>query len=439
MFEFMSESFRKDSLGQLDLLTMLTDLSPRSFLVFQRSILGFLFVVGLNLCLSDTVRAAQLLGAANDYNVFTLGDFTQQGTDSLGRVAVGGKFDPGGTVGNPSLNGSGSYSVASNNPNQAGIANLVVGGNYRNGSTTINGNMVVGGTASVDGTVTGKLSVIGDLTRGYGQQGGDVSGGHDIFYTGPDGVLSRITATRNVTIGGGGAFAGGVYYGGTFTNNNNFSPITSHFVSPAPVPPTLPINFASEAAFLKTLSGKLDALSSTGTTTFTGNSAINTNGALSFFGTHSSQDIFHVNTADLAHTYSLSITGVAGETIVINIDGAAASMSNFGMSLSGVDRQHVLFNFYNGANTSTFTTTGVGIQGTVLAPFTNINFAGGNIDGTIIGNTIQGSGESHEFLFLGNVTFGPSSVSTPEPTTFVSGILGTLAAGILAYRRRNSV
>ena len=395
--------------------------------------------------LSLTAHAGQLLGTASNYNVFTLSNFTQQGTDSLGRVAVGGKFDPGGTISSSSLNGSGSYSVASNNPNQPPIANLVVGGDYRNGNTTINGNVVIGGTASVVGTVTGTLGVVGNLTRGYGQQGGDVLGGQDINYTGASGSLSKVTASQNLTMGGGGYFTGSVYYGGTFTNNNSYKPFsgTANFVTPAPAAPTVPINFATEASILRTLSGNLDALTSTGTATFTGNSATNTLGAITLKGTHSDQDIFHISAADLSHANSFTITGVAGETVVVNVDGSAASMSNFGFFLNGVDRQHVLLNFYNLGNTSTLSSNGVGIQGTVLAPFTAINFAGGNIDGTIIGNTIEGSGESHEFLFQGNVTFGtvapPNATSTPEPTTLVSAGLGILMDALVAGKRRRKV
>lgn len=380
---------------------------------------------------------AGLLGTANNYNVFTLSNFTQSGTDSLGRVAVGGKFDPGGTINSSYLDGSGSYSVASNQPNNPSIDNLVVGGDYRNGSTTINGNVGIQGNASVEGTVTGTLKVGGDLTRGYGTQGSNVLAGGNINYTGPSGSLN-ITSVGNLSIGGGGYLNGNIYYGGTFTNHDSYIPFSgtsNHVTLPAPV---LPINFVSESSFLKTLSGKLDALGTTGNVNFTGNTSNHMLGALILTGTNTQQDIYHITGAMLSNTNSFTITGKAQETVVINVDGPLASMSNFGFTLNNVDRQHILFNFYNGGNATTLTSNGVGIQSSVLAPFTDINFAGGNIDGTIIGRTIRGGGESHEFLFQGNVQFPDSTIATPEPATVVSASLGLLGVAAFAFRRRRT-
>jgi hypothetical protein len=42
------------------------------------------------------------LGAANGYNAFVLGNFTESGTDSVGAIAVGGNFAPPGTAVSPS-------------------------------------------------------------------------------------------------------------------------------------------------------------------------------------------------------------------------------------------------------------------------------------------------------------------------------------------------
>ncbi|WP_406697627.1 choice-of-anchor A family protein [Singulisphaera sp. Ch08] len=79
---------------------------------------------------------AAMLGPAQDYNVFILGDATQTYTDSEGRVAIGG---------NASYTG---YSVASKLPTNTANA-LVVGGNLVFSSGTINGDLHVGGTSSL--------------------------------------------------------------------------------------------------------------------------------------------------------------------------------------------------------------------------------------------------------------------------------------------------
>ena len=344
---------------------------------------------------------AGILGSAGDYNVFTLGDFTEQGTDSIGRVAVGGKFDPGGTVGSSVLNGSGSFTVASGNPSStAATPNLVVGGDFRNSGTSLNGDAWIKGNA---------------------------------FFHTPT-VSGNITTGGNLTADSGGFVNGNISYAGTLSNNEGYKfygGTSTHLSSP----PAAPFSFATEGANLKQLSSTLDGMKSTGTTSFTGNAATHTMGGLTLTGTNSHQDIFHVNGADLALANSLVINAVAGETVVIDINGSVDQMVAFGINLNNIDNHHVIYNFSNATN---LTFNNIAVEGTVLAPFADINFVGGNIDGTMIGNSIKGGGEFHSFLFNGNVNLplgaNPLVSPVPEPSTLVTAFIGLLSVWL--YRRR---
>lgn len=94
-------------------------------------------VCAVALALSVGAASAANLGVANDYNVFVLGDASQQWTDSEGSVAIGG---------NATYQG---YGVASSSANSLGIG-LAVAGNldYQNGQV-FNGNVYVGGSAHI--------------------------------------------------------------------------------------------------------------------------------------------------------------------------------------------------------------------------------------------------------------------------------------------------
>jgi choice-of-anchor A domain-containing protein len=351
-----------------------------------------------SITVSGSTASAGLLGAANNYNVFTLGDFTQSGTDAIGRVAVGGKFDPGGTVGSGLLDGNASYTVASGNPaSTTATPNLVVGGNFRNSGTSLNGSALIGGNAFFHTpTVSGNITTGGDLTA---DSGGFVNG--SISYAG--------TLHNN---------EGYKFYGGTATQLN--------------APPTFPFSFATEGAYLKSLSTQLGAMAGTGSVVFTGNAGTNTLGGLTLTGTNAKQDIFHVSGADLALANSLTINAVAGETIVIDIDGATDKMTSFGITLHNIDNQHVLYNF---TGATSLTLNSIGVRGSILAPLANINFAGGNIDGTIIGQSIKGVGESHSFLFTGNIDVPPTPSAVPEPATYATAVIGLLGAGWFSRRK----
>ena len=313
---------------------------------------------------SLTLASFVNLGPAGDFNVFIFNDNTQSGSDAEGRVAVGGNAL------------FGQFSIASSMG--AGTDNLIVGGNMTNSDNTLKGGLLVNGNVTWNNpTITGRVAINGNANfPGFGGQIG-----------------------TPVTVGG------------TYSAPNYY-PVPTVGTTP------LPFVFSDVADYLTDLSDFLAAQPINGSTTFNSNNIILTGGDAAF-------NNFYLTTAQLTAGTGVTINAPAGSTVVVNIDGSAATFANQGIFLNGVDKQHVLYNF---SNASTLGMSGIGVLGSLLAPRADVNFGYGNIDGTLIANNITGPGESHHFLFQGNL---PPIV--PEPST---AVLMSLMAFMTVARRR---
>src|SRR5206468_696104 len=102
---------------------------------------------------------------------------------------------------------------------------------------------------------------------------------------------------------------------------------------------------------------------------------------------------------------------------------------NNGISIVGTDKQHVLFNF---PQATTLNTNGIGINGSLLAPLAAVNFASGNIDGTLIAQSVSNNGEAHNLPFQGNLHL----TAVPEPASLALMLLGGVGLAVRARRRR---
>ncbi|BAY92558.1 MULTISPECIES: choice-of-anchor A family protein [unclassified Tolypothrix] len=301
-------------------------------------------LVTLSVGISQKANAAGL-GIASSYNVFSLGNVTQQYTDIEGKLAAGGNINFVGGLGSKLANNSGNVVVAGQN--------LTLSNSQVN-----HGNAVYGGVANVASNV------------GF-----------------PNGTLSKGN----------------------------------------------PIDFNAAAAELRSLSQSLASLTPTGKTT------VQSWGAINLAASGSAFNVFNLSGADVSKTNYFEIKADANATVVINISGTNVSMQNFGFNIIGTDKQKVIYNFYEATN---LTASGIGIQGSILAPLANFNFNNGQVNGNVIVGSLTGNGESHNYLFNGNLYTPPTTPSqpkrVPEPTPLVGlGLIATLLG--LSLNKRHQV
>jgi len=293
------------------------------------------FMLILSLGLSQKANATGL-GVASDYNVFTLGNFSEQYTDVEGKLAAGGNITfVGNSIGTKLAANSGNVVVAGNNLTLS------------NGQVN-HGNIAYGGTASISG-------------EGL-----------------PNGTVTKSS----------------------------------------------PIDFSAAGQELNSLSQNLASLSANGTTKVQ-------YGGITLTGTNSQLDIFNLNASTLSSANNFTINSVAGSTVVVNISGTNVSLQNFGFNIEGTDKQHILFNFYQATS---ITASSIGVEGSILAPLASFAFNNGNVEGNVIVNSLTGNGESHNYLFQGNL---PST--SPKRVPESQNLLGLgLIAGILGLSHRRT-
>ncbi|MEH2301905.1 MAG: choice-of-anchor A family protein [Nostoc sp.] len=276
----------------------------------------------VTLALGFSARAnAVELGAASDYNVFVLGDISQQYTDIEGKLAAGGNVNFVGGLGSKLSGNSGNVVVAGQN------LTLSNGQVYH-------GNAVYGGTANVASNV------------GF-----------------PQGTLSK----------------------------------------------GKPIDFNEAGKELRGLSQYLATLTPTGKTTVQSWGGINLSGSGTAF------NVFNLAGSSVSKANSFGISGDANSTVVVNISGKDVSLQNFGFNIAGTDKQKVIYNFYEATN---ITASGISILGSILAPLANFNFNNGQVNGNVVVASLTGNGESHNYLFNGDLPDVPTKYYTPpKPPT----------------------
>jgi choice-of-anchor A domain-containing protein len=130
------------------------------------------------------------------------------------------------------------------------------------------------------------------------------------------------------------------------------------------------------------------------------------NGVITLVGTDPELNVFELDGTVLANANAFSIQVPDESTVLVNISGTDVTMANMGFEVqggmcrgAGGDMCHnVLYNFYEA---ETLNISGIGVQGSVLAPHADLTFSGGNIDGQVIVNNLTGDGEFHPYYFTG--------------------------------------
>lgn len=313
------------------------------------------------------------LGVANDYNLFIFQNVTSSNSDTEGRLAIGGDA----TFSN--------YDFAGHIGNYTGT-NVVVGGKYETTGGQLHGTGVVNGIVKLHNPTV------------YGDVKGNQSVAFDQY----------------------GTVNGNVKYGTTYSKGNTTVSGTASAGTTA-----LPFSFSTEQSNLTALSTSLKNLTANGTVTYQ-------YGGLTLVGTSATRNVFNVPGSQLNNCNSFVLQVPAGSTVVVNVNGTTDRMQYFGFSYTGAARNYVLFNFHQATSLSF---SGIGIEGSVLAPLAAVTFSNGNLNGTLIANSMTGSGQFNWYPFLGNLGLGGGGSSpalasltiTPATVTGGTSTIGTVA------------
>jgi choice-of-anchor A domain-containing protein len=235
------------------------------------------------------------------------------------------------------------------------------------------------------------------------------------------------------TVNNGGIFAGGnvelgnhgIYGSVTANGTVNFTAggtITGSVNQNAGV--AGPVDFGAEFDYLKWVSGSLSSMTANGTTTVMRYAR----NQITFTGTDD-VNIFSLSGADLNNASNVNFNIGADDIAIVNVSGTIDNFMALGLSGYEGKQGNILYNFYEATN---MTIQNIGLKGSVLAPYANVNFNSGHIDGTLIANSLSGSGEFHQYEFDHNVPV------VPEPVSSILFIAGGATLGLRRLRKKNN-
>lgn len=244
--------------------------------------------------------------------------------------------------------------------------------------------------------------VFGDMNQSSDSEGRVAVGGNATFTNfgiadrlGSDaGTLPRLVVGGDLTYKGGQVFGGNAVYGGTGT-------ISAGITGGSFTQGSSPIDFVATKKELSKTSADLDTLAATGTTTY------HAWGGIELQGSQSGVNVFTLDGAKFSKTNNFVLKAPAGSTVIVNVKGDKISLQNFEMQFQGVSKTNVLFNFVGATELSS---TNFSFKGSVLAPKADYKFNNGNLEGTLIANSVAGTGEFHHYPFAGNLPdFAPAT------------------------------
>jgi len=162
-------------------------------------------------------------------------------------------------------------------------------------------------------------------------------------------------------------------------------------------------------------------------------------GGINLSGSGTAFNVFNLAGSSVSKTNYFEISGDPNSTIVVNISDKDVSLQNFGFNILGTDKQKVIYNFYEATN---ITASGISIPGSILAPLANFNFNNGQVDGNVVVASLTGNGESHNYLFNGDLPNVPTNHHTPTPVPEPANLpgLGLIAVvfGLFRHKRNQA-
>ncbi|QQE10618.1 choice-of-anchor A family protein [Planctomycetota bacterium] len=182
---------------------------------------------------------------------------------------------------------------------------------------------------------------------------------------------------------------------------------------------TSPIDFSAAKTTLTDYSNQLASISTTG-------SFVNNFGGLTFTGDNTdSLQIFNIDNPTLDSAWGIDFSNInSNATILINVTGSNAGMTDMNMESIISHRERVLFNFSEATNLNL---SGIAVHGSILAPNATMQGGSGVIWGQLVLDSMNATFQQNHILFDGDLP------SVPEPA---SAILLMTGAVLLHSRQR---
>ncbi|MBW4487042.1 MAG: choice-of-anchor A family protein [Trichocoleus desertorum ATA4-8-CV12] len=258
-------------------------------------------------------------------------------------------------------------------------------------------NVFVLGDVDLDSDTEGKMAIGGDATLrnysvGFKDQGGDA-----------------LVVGKNLN------FQGGTVYGNAFVGGT--STVSNVDFQGGALKSGNPIDFGKAKQSLLNLSASYLSGSASQADIKEGGITLEGNG---------SNNVFNLAGAALNNASSLNFKGVG--SFIVNVSGENIDIKNFGFNLGGVEKQNILFNFFEATN---LTASGLGIEGSFLAPKAKAVFNNGQMNGTLVAASLEGNGQ---FNHVGRPPVEQPPASVPEPAALTG--LGFAAAALATSRRK---
>lgn len=213
------------------------------------------------------------------------------------------------------------------------------------------------------------------------------------------GIEDVLVVNRNLTFNSGAVYAGNVVYG----RNTNL-PINHVSISDGTLRKEKPIDWKAARSYLKNLSKTLKNYPANGTTV--------DEWGLKLTGTDPMLNIFTLDGDDLSKSTSMTINAPNGSVVVVNVKGKNISWSG-ALDVHGTDIGNVLFNFYQARNIHIVS---IDVTGSILAPLAHLDFPSGVINGQVIANSMEGSGQFNNVKFIGNLPVNEEITNIAEVT-----------------------
>ena len=160
-------------------------------------------------------------------------------------------------------------------------------------------------------------------------------------------------------------------------------------------------------------------------------------------------NVFSLEASDIGQHIKFEFEAPASSTILVNVAGTTGGLQNFGFFFNGLEGdddkaglfpdERILYNFFEA---DFLEIAFIEVHGSVLAPWADVVFYNGHIEGNLIARSLTGDstgvyngGEAHDEYFDGELPFVP----VPEPGTILLVGCSLLVLALVKSRRLSAI